>query len=175
MRISVALTVTIVILGTLACVMQSAPLGAVPQATPTSVKSVYSNEPLRQTGEQTQDKGWLSYEPAVVELRGKLITKMYYGPPNYGEDPKTDSRETFFILLLNKPVNVRGKPDPNAGPPEQVSVENVRKMELVLSIPHENMIGKTVIVKGTLFHAFTGHHHTDVLMDVQSISVARSD
>ena len=114
-------------------------------------------------------KIWVDYEPAVVELKGKLITKWYYGPPNYGEAPKTDSRELLPILLLSKPVNVRGNPDPNAGPPESVTVENIRRMELVLTIPHKNMIGKNVIVEGTLFHGFSGHHHTDVLMTVQSI------
>ena len=175
MRIGVALAFLIIIFGTSACVTQRAQLGVVPQATPANVKAVPSNEPVAKTDEQTLDTGWLSYEPAVVELRGKLITKMYYGPPNYGEDPKTDSKEVLPILVLSRPVNVRAKPDPNAGPPEQASVENVRKMELVLSIPHKNMIGKTVIVKGTLFHAFTGHHHTDVLMDVKSISLSGSD
>ena len=38
-------------------------------------------------------------------------------------------------------------------------------------MPYKKFIGKTVCVKGTLFHAFTGHHHTDVLMDVRSIKV----
>ena len=47
--------------------------------------------------------------------------------------------------------------------------------ELVLTVPHKNMIGKNVIVIGALFHGFTGHHHTDVLMRVQSISLAVSD
>ena len=40
---------------------------------------------------------------------------------------------------------------------------------MVLTAPHKELIGKTVLVKGTLFHAFTAHHHTDVLMDVHSI------
>ena len=118
---------------------------------------------------------WLSYEPAVVELRGKLTSKWFYGPPNYGENPKTDSKELLPILLLSEPVNVRGKPDPNYGSSEYVSVKNVRRMELVLRIPHKYMIGKNVVVKGTLFHALTGHHHTEVLVDVQSIRLVKSD
>jgi hypothetical protein len=51
---------------------------------------------------------WLSYEPAIVELEGRLTVQWKYGPPNYG-------------------------------------------------------------VKGTLFHALSGHHYTDVVMDVGSI------
>jgi hypothetical protein len=163
------------IFGTLSCATQKAQIDKVPAATRANVTPIASNENVIQTDGQTGNKDWLSYEPAVVELRGKLITRMYYGPPNYGENPKTDSKEVLPFLVLSKPVNVRGYPDPNAGPPEQVTVENVRRMELVLTLPHKNMIGKNVIVTGTLFHAFTGHHHTDVLMTVQTIRLAKSD
>lgn len=176
MKVSQTLVILFVLFTTSCCVTEKAQ--KIPdntQATPANMQTVNSDEQVIQPDAQTiQDKEWLSYEPVVVELRGKLITKWYYGPPNYGEDPKTDSRELLPVLLLSKPVNVRGNSDP-AGPEEQVSVEHVRKMELVLTIPHKNMIGKNVIVKGTLFHGFTGHHHTDVLMDVQSISLAVSD
>jgi hypothetical protein len=34
---------------------------------------------------------------------------------------------------------------------------------------HRAFIGKQVVVKGTLFHAHTGHHYTDVVMKVESI------
>lgn len=122
----------------------------------------------RGLAETTQKKEWLSYEPAVVELKGRLSVKTFYGPPNYGENPDTDSKEALPILILSKPVSVRGNPDPNSAFDTQ-SVEGVRKIELVLTKPFKQFIGKTVIVKGTLFHAFTGHHHTDVLMQVRSI------
>jgi len=128
---------------------------------------------ITEKAQKMQSNEWLTYEPTVVELRGKLITKWYYGPPNYGENPKTDSRELLPFLVLDRPVNVRGNPDPDSWP-DQVSVEHVRTMELVLTLPHKNMIGKNVIVKGMLFHAFTGHHHTDVLMSVQSFSLSES-
>ncbi len=118
--------------------------------------------------EPAQEKDWLSYQPAVVELKGTLRLNHYYGPPNYGENPKTDAREALPILILSKPVNVRGNPDPKAGF-DKKSVKGARKIQLVLTTPYKEFIGKTVIVKGTLFHAFTGHHHTDVLMDVRSI------
>ena len=118
--------------------------------------------------EPAQEKGWVSYQPAVVELKGTLSVRRYYGPPNYGENPKTDSKETMFILTLSQPVNVRGNTDPKAGL-EKNSVKNIRRIQLVLTIPYKGLIGKRVLVKGTLFHAFTGHHHTDVLMDVSFI------
>ncbi len=113
----------------------------------------------------------LSYEPTLVELKGRLTVKTYYGPPNYGEDPKVDAKEEQWILTLSDPVDIVRNADATDdlhGP----SVHNVTDIQLVLSGRHNNLIGKTVILKGTLFHGFTGHHHTDVLMDVRSIRIA---
>jgi len=174
MRVSTVLVFPFIIFGTLSCVTQKAPIENVSQATPANIDPVAGSEKIVQPNtETTQEKDWLSYEPAVVELKGKLMTKMYYGPTNFGEHPKTDSKETPPILVLSKPVNVRRNPDSDIEY-NRISVEHVRKIELVLTIPQKNMMGKNVIVSGTLFHAFTGHHHTDVLMRVQSISLAVS-
>jgi hypothetical protein len=118
--------------------------------------------------ETAQVKDWVSYQPKVVELKGTLSVKTYYGPPNYGENPDTDAKEALPILILSEPISVRGNADPKAGFDRQ-SVEDIREIQLVLTMPHKEFIGKTVFVKGTLFHAFTGHHHTDVLMDVRSL------
>lgn len=123
--------------------------------------------------QESEKKEWVDYWPAVVELKGKLGIKTFFGPPNFGENPETDSKERSWILSLDKPINVRGQTSPDPGLND--SVENVRELQLVLPKPHRELIGKKVIVKGTLFHAHTGHHHTDVLMDVQSISLAVSD
>lgn len=117
-----------------------------------------------------EKKEWLSYQPTVVELKGTLSVKTYYGPPNYGENPDTDSKEELPILVLSKPVSVRGNPAPKAGF-DRPTVEDVREIQLVLTVPHKEFIGKIVLVKGTLFHGFTGHHHTDVLMDARSIKL----
>ncbi len=128
--------------------------------------------PEKQEAQESEKKEWLEYEPAVVELKGKLGIETFFGPPNFGENPETDSKERSWILSLNKPINVRAKTetDPILGP----SVEDVRKLQLVMPKPYRELIGKKVIVKGTLFHGHTGHHHTDVLLDVQSISLATS-
>ena len=81
-------------------------------------------------------------------------------------------RKRTGSLVLDRPVNVRG----NSGPKSDYdtwSVEHIRKIQLVLKGEHDELIGKKVLVKGTLFHGFTGHHHTDVLMDVQSIGLEK--
>ena len=123
--------------------------------------------------QENQKKECVDYWPVVVELKGKLSIRTFFGPPNFGENPKADSKERSWILSLDKSINVRAKTEADSilGP----SVEDVRELQLVLPKPNRELIGKKVIVKGTIFHAHTGHHHTDVLMDVQSISLAASD
>ena len=115
---------------------------------------------------------WLEYWPAVVEVEGKLITKTFFGLPNFGENPKTDSKQRSRILSLDKPINVRAKDesDPTVGP----SVDNVRELQLIFEESLRELIGKKVIVKGTLLHRHSGYHYTDVLLDVESISLAPS-
>jgi hypothetical protein len=119
---------------------------------------------------QTPSKGeeWLSYEPAIVELRGKLIIASKYGPPGFGEDPKNDEKVKVPILLLSRPVNVRGDP---ASDLNTESVSGVKEVQLTFQsrIPHGQLIGKEVVAKGVLFHGTTGHHYTAVLMDVREI------
>ena len=121
-----------------------------------------------------QDKHWLSYEPAVVSLEGKLIVEWKYGPPNYGENPKTDAKVKVPVLVLSEPVSVRGNPDYF---PFNIEVRGVRRIQLLLfniKTPDEQLIGRRVHVNGTLFHAHTGHHYTKVVMDIGSLKLKKS-
>jgi hypothetical protein len=116
-----------------------------------------------------QDTHWLSYEPAVVELDGKLIVESKYGPPNYGENPKTDAKVRVLILVLIKPVNIRGNPQDTLN---KESVQGIKRIQLDvfnLKTPYKQLVGRNVVVKGTLFRAITGHDYTKVVMDVCSI------
>jgi hypothetical protein len=44
--------------------------------------------------------------PETATLAGQMETKSFYGPPNYGENPATDSIETFRLIRLDKPALV---------------------------------------------------------------------
>ena len=116
------------------------------------------------------DAAALHYGPAVVELTGTLVLEEYFGPPGFGEDPKTDSRELYAILVLDAPVSVEGVPADLI----DKTYPDVRWVQLVRGIadppfsPYQSM---HVIVSGTLYGRHTGHHHTDVLLIVQSIAV----
>ena len=111
----------------------------------------------------------LNYEPETVTLTGLLVSRTFYGPPNYGENPKTDTKESQYILILDSPVNVIG--DPNS--PINRTEQGIKKVTLVVhdfkAHPVEPLLGSRIEVSGTLFHAQTGHHHTKVLIEVSSI------
>ncbi len=55
-------------------------------------------------------EGCLHYMGEAVTLSGKVTIRTFYEPPNYGENPDTDSRETQGILQLVKPICVDEDP-----------------------------------------------------------------
>jgi hypothetical protein len=106
----------------------------------------------------------LHYLGAPVTLIGTVTLRTFYGPPNYGENPSTDARETQAILLLDKPICVEANPsdsdDAETGQ-LQVTVVPLAGTDL------RRFEGAKVEVSGVLFHANTGHHHTAVLIDLR--------
>jgi hypothetical protein len=104
------------------------------------------------------------YEPAVSILSGKLMEDEFYGAPGFGATPDKDSREKQFILHLDNPINVK----PGKGSDEALETKTkVDEITLIIdkkTSKFKHDIGKAVKVKGKLFPAETGHHHTPVLM-----------
>ena len=108
-----------------------------------------------------------SYEPAVSALEGKLETKNFWGPPGYGEDTLNDSKELCTILVLKDPIDIVADSTNEL----EESISNVKKIQLASAIKLDSYIGKNVLISGKLFSAQTGHHHTDVLMDVKKVEL----
>ena len=110
------------------------------------------------------------FEPSISIIEGTLITRMYYGPPNYGENPDTDTKQYPFILQLDNPIDVRAEEDDtyNSDVFEVTEIQVVpigkEKTELL-----DNYINKRVRIQGTLFEAIFGGHHTNVLIQVEEI------
>ena len=122
---------------------------------------------------QVVPTGCLSYEPSVVALHGVLIRKTFAGPPNYSDIRKGDKAETSLFLNLDWPVCVNvDKSEPDLNP----SRKNISRVQLVLEVGtygrYGALLGKTVLATGTLFGAHTGHHHTPVLLTVNSVEQA---
>jgi hypothetical protein len=127
-----------------------------------------------QFAQKTADPRCLSYEPAVVQLTGTLIHKVYPGPPDYKDLRRGDAPEVLWLLNLAMPICVdqdKEQPDLNA------SHKKIRTIQLVLPVEfyskYKDLLGKQIIVTGKLFGAHTIHHRTPVLLTVSSL--ARAD
>ncbi len=110
----------------------------------------------------------LRYEPQTVVLTGRLDVKTYPGPPNYEDIQQGDQPETGYYLKLSSPICTFAEKDEEASSHSKVAI-----VQLVLTPQQysrlKGSLGKQVRLSGTLFEAFTGHHHTPVLLTVQRI------
>lgn len=102
-----------------------------------------------------------------VALKGTLVTRDFLNEAN-------EKIEKYFVLLLPAPIDVTFKdelvcPD---GP-----TKNITEIMLVVDFAEEGKkyLGKEVQVKGNLFYPHTAHHHTKVLMQVESIEAYYAD
>jgi hypothetical protein len=103
-------------------------------------------------------------EPSVSELVGVVEERTFPRPPNYDENP-TDAQETQLILVLLAPTCVKpSEPDKSWGPFTEITLVPIHTSSQ--SIPRN----KRIKVVGTLFEVHTGHHHTPLLMSVQSVA-----
>lgn len=121
--------------------------------------------------------GCLSYEPAVVRLKGTLVRQAYPGPPNYESIRKGDRPEIAWFVKLTQPVCMN--PDPTDETDFNLAYSNVRRIHLVILNetiykPNQKFVaGERVMVIGTLFGKFTPHHHSPVLMTVHIMQTVR--
>jgi hypothetical protein len=116
-------------------------------------------------------KYWLD----VVTLTGTLSSHVFAGSPNFESITHGDRKETAIILTLYAPICTKGGGDPQIDEPES----KIHDLQLVITKPADwktvkRRLGKRVVVTGTLFHGFTGHHRTKVLINVTNIEAGPS-
>jgi hypothetical protein len=114
-------------------------------------------------------QGCLSYDVAGAQLTGTISRKTFPGPPNYESIRRGDEPETYWILHLARPICTTASADNDAE-------SNVTDIQLILA-PKQYALYKKFIggrarvrVTGKLLHAITGHHHTQVLLELTSMS-----
>ncbi len=119
---------------------------------------------------QAAENKCLKYEPATIELTGNTKRVTFPGPPNYESIEEGDKPERYWVLYLPNPICVDGDPDNEMNEAEQ----NVRSLQLIIRDydKYNNLLGRKVTVTGELMHGFTGHHHTDVLVNVKDMKKA---
>lgn len=110
-----------------------------------------------------------------VEICGTLHAEARWGPPNFGEDPKTDSKFTAWIVSLKKPVTV--------GAGKEIGEEHaqsVASIQLSFSaFDHQKLLrdlkrlDKTVVVAfGRLWTATAPADVTPVVLSLERIHAA---
>ncbi|RZL36403.1 MAG: DUF4431 domain-containing protein [Pedobacter sp.] len=106
------------------------------------------------------------YEPNNSILSGTIKDELFWGAPNFGEDTTVDEKEICFILYLDKPINIYAESTDEING----TLKGINKIQLVSKRKLDSFKNKNVIVKGQLFAAHNGHHHTDVLLRTHDIS-----
>ena len=104
----------------------------------------------------------LKTEPAMVTLIGTL-SKASFANNAY------KLREQVYVLNLVTPIDVAGD---DLGDP----AKNVKRIQVVFlsnTIKPENFLNKELRITGSLFHAHTAHHFTDVLIQIKEIAFNR--
>lgn len=101
------------------------------------------------------------YYDVSSRFYGMLKEEEFYGPPGYGENKATDCRETALILYLSDPVDIIALDETNT------TYKNVTKLQLLTDRDTKDKIGQMIGAEGKLVSALTGHHHTEVLLDLK--------
>lgn len=116
------------------------------------------------------------YEPEKVELTGHLDLQTFAGPPNYESIKSGDQKERHFYLSLPNPVDVIFTDKDKASAFNGANFYDVKIFQLVVTkdehwaILRKSGEGGHVKIKGSLFQRHTGHHHSRVLLFIESIA-----
>jgi hypothetical protein len=115
---------------------------------------------------------WYDLEPKVVKLTGRVINVKAYGPPDY-EGTDESKKIDYKILKLEQPINVKG--DPESGFNEDVLEVKTLEMDTNIDLNPllNHYLGKRVEVEGTLERPQQGGSLTEVVLDLQKISLKK--
>ncbi len=114
-------------------------------------------------------------EERLVALRGKLIQKLFPGPPEYSSVAKGDRADYCWILQLDSSSFFIAMTTPVGAPANDLShiVKWPHPNEIFLALDEDmknfcfEHINQEIVSEGHLFHAHTEHHYTPILMDVK--------
>lgn len=116
---------------------------------------------------------WIGYEPERVELRGHLVFQEEFGPPNFGETPEIDQKLLVPVLELAHPISIRGNENDELNSETLLDVRRVQ-LNFGESEIYRELVGVEVVVNGTISRAVSGHHFTEVVMQVMDLRLDNS-
>lgn len=114
----------------------------------------------------------LNYEPVKVQLEGLLYKASFPGPPNYEDIKKGDEEEVYWLIKTTKRFCVNKS---EAAWGSQLS--NQSEVQLIVDglkfyNSKRHLLGKKIVLSGTLTPQMTGHHKTEVLLMVETLEKA---
>jgi hypothetical protein len=99
-----------------------------------------------------------------IELSGTLYREPHFGPPGYGEHPRTDRKDRIAILRLDAPMRVN-LPLTDF---HEAGIITVKEVQIVPAKPGAldaaGLSGKHVVIKGQLFEPNGDDHVRDILI-----------
>lgn len=107
-------------------------------------------------------------EDESIALKGKLMEKVYAGPPNYESIETGDEALNYSILELDEPISCTVDN-------EELTVSDVQTIastkSQVSNAELSGMVGKNIVVTGKAMYAQTGRHATPILVLVDEAGV----
>ena len=106
--------------------------------------------------------------PTKIHLTGRLAREVHLGPPGYGENPKTDEKDTVLVLVLSERVRGCTSERSHGGDTASTHIQ-------LLGHAREGFfhIGESITVYGELSEAEWGWHFTPLVFETDSIPMLR--
>ena len=136
-------------------------------AKPLAARTHAGSEMIPQPGPVVQ--ACLHYEPEVVELRGRLTIHEDGGSVAPADTGLQSRRARVPVLVLTRSVDVCGD---QRSPVNSEPVRGVQRVQIIPPprVDYRVLLGRIVVIRGTLFHAQTAHHYTPVVLTARSLA-----
>lgn len=113
-----------------------------------------------------------------IELSGVLHRQVRWGPPNFGENPETDSTFIAWIISLGEPLVVQG--GVQIEDKSQPSVSEIALISYSYKVPFDverlqSLDGKLILVTGKLWPATTPELGTPIILRTKTIEPTDQD
>jgi hypothetical protein len=121
--------------------------------------------PATPDGAGKQATAWGGSPPGPAEVEGEVFAHCAYGQPNYGENPTTDAKEEFAVVMLDKTLPEVCPTEPGSDCVQEVAMFTVGTLSEA-GVPYpKSLVGRRVRFKVSEYAtAETGHHHSRILL-----------
>jgi hypothetical protein len=105
----------------------------------------------------------------TIELSGVLHRQIHWGPPNFGEDPETDSKFVAWIIALSKPLVIQERSQVIQPSVSEITIFSFSYTGVVDTERLQPLDGKLVVVTGRLWPGTTPADVTPVILITKTI------